>query len=95
MIEYGPPSPTPAPPPVYASGVVPSAPGDPQEFAAVAQQYPGEYDVARAYLAGLDQPPDDPRAWLGELCKRIAAGSPAPAAAMRIPLNFRAKSDAH
>jgi hypothetical protein len=58
------------------------------ELAAVQQQYPSAFDVAVPYLNALAKPPTSPASWLRELCRRIDAGSPAEAAAARIPLDW-------
>lgn len=58
------------------------------EYPSVASAFPAEYDTARSVLAGLYGRPTDPAAWLAELCRRIAAGSPAEAAASRIALDW-------
>lgn len=59
-------------------------------FAEVRARHPGSFDQAFAVLAVADPAPDRPADWLEQLCSRIDAGSPAEAAASRIPLDYRA-----
>jgi hypothetical protein len=64
-------------------------PDDAIHALSIADEYPESvYETARAYLAGLPEPPHHPEAWLRELCRRIEAGSPPGAAASRIPLDI-------
>jgi hypothetical protein len=70
---------------------VPTGPGDPEavgEYPDVATAFPSSYNTARALMAGLAEPPAHPEAWIRELCKRIAAGSPPEAAAAKVPLDW-------
>jgi hypothetical protein len=57
-------------------------------IAALRRRYPKELDVALPYLTALTEQPERPTAWLGELCKRIQAGSPPAAAAARITFEW-------
>jgi hypothetical protein len=56
----------------------------------VQDEYGAVFDVASNLLDALSEPPQNRVAWLAELCKRIAAGSPLEAAAAKIPLHFGA-----
>jgi hypothetical protein len=65
--------------------------GDPVaagDYPDIAIDHPAAYDRARALMAGLAERPNNPAAWLRELCTRIDAGSPPEAAAARIPLDW-------
>jgi hypothetical protein len=64
------------------------------DFPVVRESYPATYETARSFLAGLDELPNDPEAWLTELCNRIHQGAPPASAAARIPLNWPAKGSA-
>jgi hypothetical protein len=87
------------PVPVLESPPMPHvvAPGDPSDagdFSNIQARHPVSYDRGRSMLAGLTEPPTNPQAWLEELCERIDQGSPPPAAAARIPLDWRGRSSA-
>lgn len=56
----------------------------------VRSAFPAEYDIAVAQMMALPATPDQPAAWVRELCRRIQAGSPPDAAAQRIPANWSA-----
>lgn len=79
------PDPPPGPSSLVARLGDPATAGD---FPTVAAAYPKVYDEARSALSGLPERPQDPEAWLSELCVRLTAGSPLEAAAARIPLNI-------
>jgi hypothetical protein len=83
-LDWRDPAPPPKPPTVVRFG----RPDDAGDFASVFEKYPGQYDVARAHLAGLVEAPQNPELWLRELCKRMEAGAPPEAAAARIPLDW-------
>jgi hypothetical protein len=63
-------------------------PDEAGDFSMVKSEFPGEYEAARSQLAALPSQPDSAEDWLRELCRRIQAGSPAAAAASRIPLSW-------
>jgi hypothetical protein len=54
----------------------------------VRKAFPGQYDAALGIMKRLNDRPENPAAWLYELCNRAAAGSPLEAAAGRIPLTW-------
>lgn len=85
-LDWNGPLPDPASP--LAGAVSPADPEAAGDFALVARDFPHAYDKARAVMAGLDRHPADPESWLRELCRRIDAGSPPEAAALRIPLDL-------
>lgn len=63
-------------------------PDEAGEYPALAFEFPTLYDTARSAMAGLGERPENPEGWLRELCRRIEAGSPPEAAAVRIPLDW-------
>lgn len=62
---------------------------DVTDYPEVAAAYPGTYQTGWEQLVACNPQPDNPEAWLRELCGRIDAGAPAEMAAQRIPLNWR------
>ena len=54
----------------------------------VRREFPAEFATAVAHLQALPEEPRRPARWLRELCRRMNAGSPAEAAAQRIPLDW-------
>jgi hypothetical protein len=64
------------------------APSLDDQFALVQADYPNSYEQAEAAYRLLPAKPAAPAAWLRELCRRIDAGSPPDAAAVRIPINW-------
>jgi len=55
---------------------------------AIRDEYPDQFGEAKQRLEQLSPQPNRPPAWVRELCKRLAAGSPADAAVARIPLDW-------
>ena len=82
---------SPAAPPRSTPNLAAAQSGDLAEegdgYPEVASDFPVEYPAAIALLARLPETPARPGAWLSELCKRMAAGSPPEAAAALIPLD--------
>jgi hypothetical protein len=58
------------------------------ELATLRQKHGDVFDQAYAEFTKLPTKPRSSQAWLGELCRRIEAGSPPSAAAQRIPLDI-------
>ena len=61
---------------------------DGTDYSDVAAAHPSAYQAALEQLMARNPQPERPNAWLRELCRRIEAGSPAEAAAQRIPLDW-------
>lgn len=58
------------------------------DYTAIAEAFPNEYDLAQAQLAALPVGPRRPDAWLVALCVRIQAGTEPATAARQIPLDW-------
>jgi hypothetical protein len=58
------------------------------DFDNLREDYPAVYDAAIGNLESLATPPENPAAWVRELCQRIDAGSPPDRAASNIPLDW-------
>ncbi len=90
-LDWAGPLPVITPEPVMPKSVALGDPNNVGEFEGVKSSHSKSYNTARALLAGMDVGPEDPAAWLEELCSRIDQGAPPQAAAARIPLNWQSR----